>query len=78
MIFEIQERIGTLSHSTQGWSKQFNVISWNGREAKFDIRDWDATNEKMGRGISLTLEELHELKKLLATIDTEKTAHANA
>ena len=63
--FTIENKIGILSESTKGWTKQLNIISWNGRESKYDIRDWSADYEKMGRGISLTIDELHELKKLI-------------
>jgi hypothetical protein len=69
IFFEIQKQIGTLSSGKKGWSKQFNLVSWNGLGAKYDIRDWDPTGEKMGRGISLTLEELKSLKELLNSVD---------
>ena len=67
--YEIQEQIGVLSQNTNGWSRQINKISWNGREAKYDIRDWAPNNEKMGKGISLTAEEVAVLKELLDEID---------
>jgi len=69
--FTIENKFGILSESTKGWTTQLNLISWNGMQPKYDIRAWDADNEKMGRGISLTIDELHELKKLLETIETE-------
>lgn len=69
ITFEITETIGILSHSTQGWTKQLNIVSWNGREPKYDIRDWDADREKMGRGISLTREELLQLRELINGLD---------
>lgn len=65
ILFEIEKHFAKLSESEKGWSKQFNMISWNGREAKFDIRDWDENQEKMGRGITLTYEELKALKQVL-------------
>ncbi len=63
--FEIIKNIGTLSESTKGWTKELNLISWNGREPKYDIRDWDPEHEKMGKGVTLTEEELQKLKELL-------------
>ena len=67
--YEIQEQIGVLSQNTNGWSRQINKISWNGREAKYDIRDWAPNNEKMGKGISLSMEELQILKDILNSMD---------
>jgi len=59
--FEIKQKIAVLSESAKGWSKELNLISWNGYPAKFDIRDWDASHEKMGKGITLTAVELKAL-----------------
>jgi hypothetical protein len=63
--FEIQQKIAVLSESAKGWSKELNLISWNGYPAKFDIRDWDASHEKMGKGITLTEAELKALYQAL-------------
>ena len=67
--YEIQEQIGVLSQNTNGWSRQLNKISWNGRDPNFDIRDWAPNNEKMGKGISLSMEELQILKDILNSMD---------
>jgi hypothetical protein len=69
ITFEVKQSIAILSTSTKGWSKQFNLVSWNGREAKFDIRDWDEKQEKMGRGISLSMEELLKLQECLNELE---------
>lgn len=63
--FEIKETIGILSTSSKGWTKELNLISWNGGAPKYDIRDWDPDHEKMGKGITMTEEELMKLKSLL-------------
>ena len=63
--YEIKETIGTLSENNKGWSKEINLISWNDREAKYDIRDWAPEHEKMGKGITLSEEELKKLRDLL-------------
>jgi len=39
--YEIVKSLGTLSESTKGWKKELNLISWNGREPKYDLREWD-------------------------------------
>lgn len=66
--FEIVEELGVLSESRSGWKRELNLVSWNGGKAKYDIRDWSPDHEKMGKGVSLTQEELTELKKLLEKI----------
>jgi len=63
--YEIKESIGSISQSAKGWKKELNLISWNEKEAKYDIRDWDAEHNKMGKGITLSVEELKKLKELL-------------
>ena len=63
--FEIKETIGTLSESAKGWSKELNLISWNGREPKYDLRDWAPDHAKMGKGVTLSVEELKKLRDLL-------------
>ncbi|MGJ3587553.1 YdbC family protein, partial [Lactococcus lactis] len=60
--FEIKETLGVVSESSKGWTKELNLISWNGREPKYDLRDWAPEHEKMGKGITLSKEELKELR----------------
>ena len=59
--YEIVEEITTLSENRNGWQKQVNLISWNGGAPKYDIRDWAPDREKMGKGITLTEEEMRKL-----------------
>lgn len=63
--FEIQQTIACLSTDKYGWNKEINLISWNGREAKYDIRSWSPDHGKMGKGVTLTKEELSTLKAVL-------------
>lgn len=67
--YEIVEQIGVLSENTNGWSRELNLISWNGRDPKYDIRDWAPGNEKMGKGISLSNEEAKALKEILNSLE---------
>ncbi len=67
--YEIIKKIGTLSTSASGWSKELNLISWNDREPKYDLRDWSADHEKMGKGVTLSKEELSALKEILNAMD---------
>ena len=62
---EIIKTIGVLSTSAKGWTKELNLISWNEREPKYDLRDWAPEHEKMGKGVTLSKEELLALKGLL-------------
>ncbi len=61
--YEIVETIAVLSESPKGWRKELNLVSWNGREPKYDIRDWAPDYEKMGKGVTLSQEELKKLKE---------------
>ncbi|MCK6539979.1 MAG: PC4/YdbC family ssDNA-binding protein [Anaerolineales bacterium] len=67
--YEIIQTIGAVSVSASGWAKELNLISWNDREPKFDLRDWSADHSKMGRGVTLTREELLSLRDLLNSLD---------
>lgn len=63
--FEIKETVGVLSESAKGWKKELNLISWNDKEAKYDIRDWDPDHGKMGKGVTISAEELKRLRDIL-------------
>ena len=63
--FEIEQKIGVLSENAKGWTKELNLISWNGAAAKYDLRDWSPEHEKMSKGITLTEAEALRLKELL-------------
>ncbi|WKZ34952.1 MAG: PC4/YdbC family ssDNA-binding protein [Anaerolineales bacterium] len=67
--YEILKTIGILHTSASGWSKELNLISWNDREPKYDLRDWSADHTKMGKGVTLSKEELSALKELLNKIE---------
>ena len=67
--YEIIKNIGVLSKSGSGWTKELNLISWNDRDAKYDLRDWSPDREKMGKGVTLSKEELSALKELLNGIE---------
>lgn len=68
--FEIKETIGILSESAKGWAKELNLVSWNDKEPKFDLREWDPEHKKMGKGITLSVDELKKLRDLLNGIDS--------
>lgn len=67
--YEITERVAVLSQGANGWERQLNMVSWNDREPKYDIRDWSPDNTKMGKGISLTQDEVSILKGILNDLE---------
>ncbi|MDR1928064.1 MAG: hypothetical protein LBQ33_05445 [Oscillospiraceae bacterium] len=69
--YEIVEELGVLSETARGWTKELNRISWNGREPKFDIREWAPAHEKMGKGVTLSADETVELLRLLRGLGLE-------
>lgn len=67
--YEVKESYGVLSESSKGWTKELRSISWNDRDAKYDIREWAPEDEKMSKGITLTTEELIKLKEILSDMN---------
>ncbi|MDD2483809.1 MAG: PC4/YdbC family ssDNA-binding protein [Eubacteriales bacterium] len=65
VTFELVEHIGVFGKDTKGWTRELNKVAWNGGPAKFDVRNWDDKHQKMGRGITLTKEELAEFREIL-------------
>ena len=63
--YEIVENIGVLSESSKGWKMELNLVSWNEREPKYDLRNWSENHEKIGKGIALSKEEVLKLKEIL-------------
>ena len=57
--------IAVFSENGKGWTKELNKISWNGRPEKYDIRDWNHDEEKMGKGVTLSQEEFEALADCL-------------
>lgn len=70
--YDIIKNIGTISEGSKGWKKEVNIISWNGRKPKIDIRDWDENYEKMGKGITFGKKELKALRDLLNEMDIDE------
>lgn len=65
VTFEIIEEIGVISTAETGWSKEVNLVSWNGGVVKYDIREWDPYHERMSRGITLKEEEMRRILELM-------------
>ena len=67
--YEIVKELGVLSESPTGWRKEINLIRWNDRDPKYDIRDWAPDHTKMGKGVTLTPDEIILLRDLLNELD---------
>ncbi|MFZ7131846.1 MAG: YdbC family protein [Eubacteriales bacterium] len=62
--YEIIEKIAILS--TKGaWTKELNKVRWNDRPVKYDLRDWNHEGGKIGKGATLTDDEVQKLKEVL-------------
>ncbi|WP_373266953.1 YdbC family protein [Hungatella hathewayi] len=66
--YDIVKEFGVLSENSKGWRKEVNLISWNGGAPKYDIRDWAPDHEKMGKGTTLSEEEMKNLKEILGEL----------
>ncbi len=70
--FEVVREIEVLSTNTRtGWRREVNLVSWNDAKPKLDIRDWAPDHAKMGKGISLTNEEVAILRESLQELDLD-------
>ena len=63
--YEIVKEIAVLSTGDSGYTKEINLISWNGKEPKYDIRSFSPNREKCGNGITLNADEAAALLKAL-------------
>ena len=66
--FQITEKVGEISVSKTGWTLELNKVSWGGRPAKFDLRSWSPDHQKMGKGVTLTDEEIKKLGKIISAL----------
>ncbi|MDZ7834322.1 MAG: YdbC family protein [Alkalibacterium sp.] len=71
--YEVVEHLAVLSESPKGWRKELNLVSWNDRPPKFDIREWSPDHTKMGKGLTFNNAELGQLKKALSEIDVKSS-----
>ena len=69
ITFEITKSLGVISETARGWTKELNLVSWNDRSPKYDIREWAPDHSRMAKGLTFTAEELGELRRLLENLD---------
>ncbi len=67
--YDIIRSIGTINMRTDAegntWNKELNIISWNGQQPLYDLREWSDDRKTMRKGIRLNKEEIKELRQLL-------------
>lgn len=71
ITFKITKELGVISEASKGWTRELNMVSWNDREPKYDIRDWSPDHTRMSKGVSFTEEEMIKLVELFNTRDEE-------
>lgn len=69
--YSITQELGILGEGSRGWQKEINLVSWNERKSKLDIRDWGPDHERMGKGVTLSKAEAKALKQLLNGLDLD-------
>jgi hypothetical protein len=68
ITFNITKKIALLSTGSKGWTKELNLVEWNGKPAKFDVREWSPDHERMGKGVTLNEEEAKTLSDALKAL----------
>lgn len=71
LTYEIIQEIAVLAESSKGWRKELNLVSWSGREPKFDLREWAPGHEKMGKGVTMSKQEAQALRDALNQLELD-------
>ena len=74
--YEIVKHIGVLNTYPTGWNKEFNIVRWNDKSDKYDVRDWSPGHERMSRGVTMFEGELKRLIEFCADLFGEAQAEA--
>ena len=66
VTFDLMENLLVFGQrKDSGWTKEANIVCWNGGSPKLDIREWDPDHERMSRGITLYEAEAERLARIL-------------
>ena len=65
ITYEVLEKLGVLSESPRGWTKELRLVNWNNRGPRYDLREWSPGDRKASRGITLSLREMRVLQEVL-------------
>jgi hypothetical protein len=82
ITYEVLEKLGVLSESPRGWTKELRLVDWNNRGPRYDLREWSPGDHKASRGITLSLKEMRILQEILMEtefpeIDEDETIDAS-
>ncbi len=69
ITYQVKEHIGVISKARNGWTKEVNLVSWNGGDARYELRSWAPDHIRMGKGIALSAEEIGSLKRMLSDLE---------
>ena len=69
ITFAIIDHISTLAVTRDEWTKELNIVKWNGNDARYDIREWSPDRSRMSRGITLTAEEMEQILQEMYGLD---------
>ena len=64
---EIKKHFGVISTNDLGWTKELNIVAWNGGKPKYDIREWSPDHARMSRGITFSDDEMDAVTRLYAS-----------
>ena len=78
ITFELKEHIAVINTSETGWTREVNLVSWNGTKPKVDVREWDPDHQRMSRGITLTETEAEKFARAIGQRMLEKQKAAQA
>ena len=63
--YEVIQTFGIFDETESGWTKEVNLISWNGNEPKIDIRSWSPDHAKSSKIGTLSKEAAQRLGQIL-------------
>ena len=73
IYYEVVEKLGVLSESPTGWTKELRVVKWNDRNPRYDLREWSPGEKVVSRGITMSPKEMRTLVDLLLELGIPET-----
>lgn len=55
--YEIKEKILSVNDGRSDWNLELNLISWNDKAPKYDLRKWSQDGTKMSKGLTMNEDE---------------------
>ncbi|MBR3295469.1 MAG: hypothetical protein IKI62_04395 [Clostridia bacterium] len=63
--FTIHKKIGVVSEKPNGWTLELNIVSFNGRDAKYDLLEWRNDHTELRTGARFSESDLKPLMELI-------------